>query len=329
MSTENPKLEERRARVEALLRGIEKERRIGVIGSMNADYTIDVPHLPAPGETVRGGEVRLLPGGKSSNQAACAALLGASVSMFGLVGKDDNGSFLLERLGRAGVDVTGVARAGRPTGTTLIAVDAAGENAIAYAPGANDLLDAAFVRAAEELLDCDVVGLCLETPLNSVRVAAAQCHEAGAQVLLNYSPCSEPPSRDLAQSVDVLLVNEHELAQLTGLPEGGPWAEAQDALLDMGFSEALVTTGPRGSMVLGEDCARRVESFEVRACDTTGCGDAFMGAVLAGLASGYSLREAAELGSCVSAFAALGHGAQASYGTADQVADALRQGLLG
>ena len=311
---------DRLARARRLVSGVSHGRRIGVVGSMNVDYTIAVPHLPAPGETVRGGEVQVLPGGKSSNQAACAALLGADVSMFGLVGNDEKGRFLIGRLGHAGVDVSGVVRANRPTGTTLITVDSAGENAIAYSPGANDCLDEAFVHGvAEKIVACDVVGLCLESPSSAVAAAARLCHEAGSTVLLNYSPCPASPDHDLLRNTDVLLVNEHELAQLTGLLEGCGWKRARTALDALGVGDVVVTRGGRGSVALTAAGAFEVAPYEVDAVDTTGCGDAFMGAMLAGLASGYALSDSAELASFVSAYAACGRGAQASYGSAAQI----------
>ena len=100
---------------------------VSVIGSMNADYTVTAQRLPGPGETITGGPLQLLPGGKSGNQAAAAARIGATVQMFGAVGSDSNADFLLGALGEAGVNTTHVRRVLGPSGTTVITVDAAGE----------------------------------------------------------------------------------------------------------------------------------------------------------------------------------------------------------
>ena len=108
---------------------------VSVIGSMNADYTVTAQRLPGPGETITGGPLQLLPGGKSGNQAAAAARIGATVQMFGAVGSDSNADFLLGALGEAGVNTTHVRRVLGPSGTTVITVDAAGENTIVYSPG--------------------------------------------------------------------------------------------------------------------------------------------------------------------------------------------------
>ena len=209
---------------------------VSVIGSMNADYTVTAQRLPGPGETITGGPLQLLPGGKSGNQAAAAARM---------------------------------------------------------------------------------------------------CHEAGVKVLLNDSPFTPSLPAELIEASDILLVNEHEMAQLLGIdePENDDWDSfdwwhALDELRGFGFEQAIVTLGGDGSVVLDgtaddpEHRVQRIAPVRVKAVDTTGCGDSFMGTVLAGLASGLALSESAELASYVSAYAATGYGAQASYGNAAQIREA-------
>ena len=290
---------------------------VSVIGSMNADYTVTAQRLPGPGETITGGPLQLLPGGKSGNQAAAAARIGATVQMFGAVGSDSNADFLLGALGEAGVNTTHVRRVLGPSGTTVITVDAAGENTIVYSPRSS------------------VLGLCLESPIETVTAAARMCHEAGVKVLLNDSPFTPSLPAELIEASDILLVNEHEMAQLLDIdePENDDWDSfdwwhALDELRGFGFEQAIVTLGGDGSVVLDgtaddpEHRVQRIAPVRVKAVDTTGCGDSFMGTVLAGLASGLALSEAAELASYVSAYAATGYGAQASYGNAAQIREA-------
>ena len=175
-----------------------------------------------------------------------------------------------------------------------------------------------------------VLGLCLESPIETVTAAARMCHEAGVKVLLNNSPFMPVLPLELVDASDILLVNEHEMAQLLGIDEpddddwdGFDWAGALEHMREFGFDQAIVTLGGDGSMVLDATCAdeptARIAPVRVNAVDTTGCGDSFMGTVLAGLASGFELRDAARLASYVSAYAAAGYGAQASYGTAAQI----------
>ena len=273
---------------------------VSVIGSMNADYTVTAQRLPGPGETITGGPLQLLPGGKSGNQAAAAARIGATVQMFGAVGSDSNADFLLGALGEAGVNTTHVRRVLGPSGTTVITVDATGENTIVYSPGSNAQVTVDYVESVRDALArSSVLGLCLESPIETVTAAARMCHEAGVKVLLNDSPFTPSLPAELVEASDILLVNEHEMVQLLGIDEpenddwdGFDWNHALEAMRGFGF------------------------------VDTTGCGDSFMGTVLAGLASGMALSEAAELASYVSAYAATGYGAQASYGNAAQIREA-------
>ncbi|OZG61908.1 sugar kinase [Bifidobacterium lemurum] len=306
---------------------------VSVIGSMNADYTVTTERLPGPGETVNGGPLRILPGGKSGNQASAAARIGATVRMFGAVGSDANADFLLGQLTDAGVDVANVRRVPGPSGTTVITVDAAGENTIVYSPGSNAQVTVEYAESMRETLtSSSVLGLCLESPIDTVAAAARMCHDAGVKVLLNNSPFTPTIPAELIAAADILLVNEHEMAQLLGVAEpedddwdGFDWNSALERMRAYGFGQAIITLGGDGSVVLdaaSDEPVIRIAPVKVDAVDTTGCGDSFMGTVLAGLASGFALRDAAQLASYVSAYAATGYGAQASYGTAAQIRDA-------
>lgn len=300
--------------------------RVAVLGSMNADYTVRTQRLPQPGETVAGGQLEILPGGKSSNQAATAALLGAQVGMFGALGTDTNADFLASKLAGAGVRTEHIARMDGPSGTTVITVaESDGENTIVYSPGANHKLTVDYVRShAAELTSYSVLGLCLESPMDAVIEAARTACAAGMTVLLNDSPFMAHLPVELIDNVDILLANEHEVAQIIGLDPDIEWASADwsaigQALHKLGFDRAIITLGALGSCVIDGETIERVDGVRVDAVDTTGCGDSYMGTVLAGLASDLSLADSARLAAYVAAYAACGYGAQASYGTAQQI----------
>lgn len=290
--------------------------RVLVVGSLNADLVVRTAALPGPGQTVSGSELRVLPGGKSANQAVAAALLGADVALIGAVGADAHGDLLLAAAAGRGVDVSGVRRAPEATGTAVITVDDQGENTIIVSPGANgslapgDAPDAAIAAAR-------VVVLALEVPMATVIEVARRAAEAGATVVLNPSPWAPIPAELLA-AVDVLVLNEHELAALVPGAQPGRWPDVRAALTAAGVGPCVVTLGAAGAMVLaGAPVA--VPPVPVRAVDTTGCGDAFTGALAAALARGESLEDAARAGARAGAFAATRVGAQTSYPTAEEL----------
>ena len=304
---------------------------VAVMGSANADLTVRVAELPKPGETIAGGPLAVLPGGKSANQAATVARLGVRASLIGAVGADPNGTMLRDSLVDAGVDVAHLAESGEATGTAMILVDDDAENCIVISPGANGTVDAGLVaKHSEAIRGAEVLGLCLEVGDDAVIEAAGIAREADVTVVFNLSPVRDVPA-ELLELVDVLIVNEHELAALVGDAaaaegaESGDWSDAATALAAKhGIRTAVVTLGGAGSVVVetGESdavTATRIDPLPVDVVDTTGCGDSYMGSLMAGLASGLPVNDAARLAAAVSAYAAGGEGAQASYGTADQV----------
>ena len=291
--------------------------KVVVVGSLNADLTVRTERFPQPGETLAGSELVIVPGGKSANQAAAAAILGADVVLFGAVGADPHGDLLVAAAADAGVDASRVLRrAGTATGTAMIVVDAAGENTIIVSPGANGTLAPSDLPA--DLFDgAAVLCLSLEVPLPTVQAAARQARTAGVPVLLNLSPYREVPAELLADT-DVLLLNRHEAALVTGLPDAG-WPETMAALDRLGVTRAVVTLGADGAVVLDAAAepdaqVRTVPAVPVDAVDTTGCGDAFTAGLAASLAAGADLPAAAALAARAGAVAATGYGAQSSYG---------------
>lgn len=293
-----------------------------VVGSANVDLVVPVERHPAGGETVLGGTLTRTPGGKGANQAVASARAGgAATSMVGALGTDDAADLLLASLTGAGVDVGAVARVDLPTGTALITVDAAGENAIVVAPGANGLVrvdDAARGRLAA----ADVVLAQLEVPVATV-VAAARARRDGASLVLNAAPSRDLPP-ELWREVDVLVVNEHEARDLAGQGRG---VEAARLLLER-VPAVVVTLGGAGAVVLRRGLPDApVPGVPVEAVDTTGAGDTFCGVLAAGLARGDDLADAARGATVAAALAVTRHGAQDAVPTAAECAAAAARGI--
>lgn len=315
----------------AASRAATSDGRVAVIGSMNADYTVEVAQMPQPGETIKGGPMVILPGGKSANQAASCARLGQDTRMLGAVGSDANANFLTGKLEDAGVDISGIEHVDGPSGSTVIVVDSAGENFIVVSSGSNGEVTPEYAaRHAEVIENAAVLGVCLETPLDTVTAAAQVAAKAGTTVVLNISPLPDHVPAQLIAATDIVMMNEHETSDFLGLDEvltlESDWAGVHSKLASRGFDRAVITLGAAGSVVLDGDAEPvHIPALKVTPVDTTGAGDSFMGSTLAGLASGLSLVESCSTASAVSAYSTLTMGAQSSYGNADQILDFVRE----
>jgi len=279
-----------------------------VLGSANADLVVAVPRRPGGGETVLGGDTVVMPGGKGANTAVAAGRLGCDVALVGAVGPDRYGELLRASLAAAGVRTSRVRTSARPTGLAYITVTPDGENSIVVAPGANADVSVSDVDALAwdgvEVLVCS-----LEVPLDTVVHAVAAAASRGVRPVLNLSPVTPVPAATLAL-LDPLVVNEHEALELAGSFAG---------LLDLGPRSAVVTLGARGAAVVTPAGVVEVPAPAVRPVDTTGAGDAFAGALAAGLAAGRSLEAAAGYAARVAAVSVTRRGAQPSYPTPDEV----------
>ena len=292
---------------------------ITVVGSINVDLLAQVRRHPRPGETLHGTGGTMLPGGKGANQAVAAARLGGDVRMVGAVGTDAQALVGLEGLRAAGVDLAGVREVEGPTGLAIVTVAEDGENSIVVIAGANDAVDAAQVASARDVLAASAIVVCQgEIPREGIE---ALPDLVTGRFLHNPAPVMELDPEVLRAS-DPLVVNEHEaalvLAQLApaaAIPEAPE--QIADALRAAGVASVVLTLGAQGSLVADADGLHRIPAAPVQAVDTTGAGDAFIGALAVGLARGEPLPAAARLASQVGAFAATGHGAQPSYPSAE------------
>ncbi|MBL8324429.1 MAG: ribokinase [Rubrivivax sp.] len=272
-----------------------------VAGSLNLDLVGRAPRIPGPGETVLGSQLQRHHGGKGGNQAVAAARLGAAVRCFGAVGRDAAGDELRAALAAEGIDVTGIARVEGPSGTALITVSEAGENAITVLPGANLAVappPAGALRGARALL------LQQEIP-PAVNVAWAQAaRAAGVPVLLNAAPADAAAAAALMPWVDLLLVNAVELAQL-----GGSEAATGAPVVVTTLGAAGCRLWQRGQPVV------ELAGHPVAVVDATGAGDTFAGALAAAWGGGRLLAAAVAEANLAAALACRRAGARGGMPT--------------
>jgi len=291
---------------------------IVVVGSVNMDLVMKAAYVPKPGENVFAESFEKFPGGKGANQAVAASRLGASVSLVARVGDDAFGDELVGTIEMAGVDCTHVMRVvDTPTGTALIIVDDAGENAIVVARGANVALSADDLDAVEDMIaDADVVLLQLEIPVATVAQAVCLANKHGVRTVLDAGPPCRAFS-DALYGVDILSPNMAEAADILGRPVRD-LSEAEQAARELackGPKAVVVKLGAHGALLaVGSDC-RRFPAVKVNPVDTTGAGDAFTAALAVFVAEGRSVEESVALANCAGAAAVMTPGAQPSMPT--------------
>lgn len=275
--------------------------RIAVVGSINADLVVQMPKLPGRGETVSSAEPEWFPGGKGANQAVAASRMGANVTMFGAVGADEPGQMCLAALTQSGVNVDSVLKVSSPTSTALVMVEHSGENQIVVADGANQ--HAWF--DVDHISSVDAVVVQFEIPEHVI----IEVGKAATGIFcVNAAPVRDI-SDELAGLIDVLIVNEHEFAQL-GKPNVGL---------------VVVTAGAKEvTAYLNGEVVAKEQPPVVEALDTVGAGDTFVGAFIVAYASGSSVAESLKRACAASALSTLKLGAQSGIPTAAEV-DAFMQ----
>ena len=286
-----------------------------VAGSANLDFVVRAHHVPAPGETVLGRDLAIVPGGKGANQAVACARAGVATRMVLALGEDAFAPLMEKSLRDAGV-VLHIVRVGQAaSGVALICLADNAENAITVAPGANAML------REPDLPSLDGIGyllLQLETPLETVTAFALAARDKGVKVLLNAAPACALPA-DLLAAVDVLIVNEDELAKVAG--RHGAVAEV---LAGLDVPCAVVTLGARGCCAAERGTFFLQPAFKVEPVDTTAAGDTFCGTLAAALCSGSPLPQALRRASAAAALATTRVGAQSSIPDTQEVDALLR-----
>jgi len=296
-----------------------------VLGSTNTDLVIRGPRLPAPGETVLGGEFYRAHGGKGANQAVAAARASSEpVTFIAAVGDDPFGRDALDHFADENLDIRFLKTVpGTPSGVALILVDRHGENLISVASGANEHLLPADVDAVPEEVfrKADVLLTCLESPLETVARGLQRAKKAGLRTILNPAPANEAILRHgLLALTDVLTPNEGEAAVLAGIETKDSASAAAARLRELGCKGCVITLGSQGCLVVDEQGVEtRIESHPVDAVDATAAGDAFNGALAVALSEGRSLADAARFANRAAAIAVTRPGAQPSLPTRAEI----------
>lgn len=293
---------------------------ITVFGSCNMDLVVVVDTPPRRGETVSGLRFVTVPGGKGANQAVAAARAGGDVAMIGAIGNDEFGAELQKTLQDANVDGSGVRTVDGPSGTAHIVVDRSGDNAIVVVAAANGTLTDLADGDERRIADAELLLMQLEVPLSGVLAAAKIAQRHGTRVVLTPAPARELPAELLA-AVDLLVLNEHEAATLTGQSD----PDRAVATLLGTVPEVVLTLGARGCRYgnrNGESLA--VAAIHVEPVDTTAAGDTFTGALAVALGERRPMRDALRWASTAAALSVQRQGASTSAPTRQEIESSLR-----
>ncbi len=292
--------------------------KIGVVGSINMDMTVKAERIPLKGETLKGEDLKYIPGGKGANQAVAMAKLGAEVEMFGCVGDDAAGVSLVKNLQDMGVETRYIKTvAGAPTGLAMITVGE-NDNTIIVVAGTNDCVDIDYVNEIKDsLLECEIVLLQHEIPQETVEYVIGLCAENGVKAVLNPGP-ARPVRQEVIEKVAYLTPNEHEAVILFGE--------------DLSFEDMMkrypeklvITQGSRGVSTCRKDGEIiLVPARKANVVDTTGAGDTLNGAFAVALTEGKDIADALAFANAAAGLSTEKFGAQGGMPTYDEVKEAM------
>ncbi len=303
--------------------------KICVVGSSNMDLVVKSPRLPAPGETILGGDFLMVPGGKGANQAVAAARLGAEVYFIARLGDDIFGTQLLNNFKEAGVNTGFLTRTSEtPSGIALITVDKTGNNVIVVAPGANRMLSPQDVgKAKSAVASCGALVAQLEIPLETVEFAAGFAKKFKIPFILDPAPAQKLRPK-LLEMTDVIKPNETEAGILTGIEviNRKTARKAARNLLERGVKTVVLTMGAKGFLLVNDEIDEFFPAKKVKAVDSTAAGDAFTGSFAFCIAQGRTLLEAALFANNVAALSVTRMGAQSSMPDMKEVEKFIKSG---
>lgn len=290
-------------------------KKIIVIGSSNVDMVVRTSHLPAPGETILGGEFFMNQGGKGANQAVAIKRLGGNLIFMAKLGNDVLGRQSVGYFKKEGIDTRYIALdEDSASGVALISVDDHAENSIVVASGANMLMNEQDVdKMLEEMCEGDILLMQLEIPLQTVEYAARKAFGKGVKVVLNPAPARSLP-KELFRHLYMVTPNRIEAEMLTGIKiaNDADVEKVAEEICAMGVKNVIITLGSKGCLIREEGVSYRIDAFKVEPIDTTAAGDTFNGALCVGLSEGMDLKQAAVMASKASSIAVTRMGAQSS-----------------
>ncbi len=294
-----------------------------VFGSFVVDLMSRAPHLPVPGETVKGSMFKMGPGGKGFNQAVACFKTGCDCIVSTKIGRDALGKIATDVLAELKIDDSHIFYSDSvETGTAIIAVDeVTSQNQIVVVPGAcNHVDDENIAILAESLKECDYLLTQLETNLDAVYKLIDIAEKLNVKVLLNPAP-AQKVDESIYQKLFIVTPNETEAESLTGIKvtDYESAGRAAREFMKKGVKNVVITMGEKGVYLLLEGEEHIVEALRVDVVDTTGAGDAFSGGLVAGLSKGMEIPDAVRYANVVAALSVQKLGTTPAMPTKDEI----------
>ena len=284
--------------------------KICVVGSANIDQVSYVKRTPNDGETVFGDSYQMGFGGKGANQAVMAGILGAEVYVITCLGSDVYRDMTIENFKNNDVITDYIQTVDGSSGVAPIWVDESGQNRIIVIPGANDLIDDSLaIEALEKIGKPDVLVGQFEIPMNVNEQVFSYAYKNGVETVLNPAPANKP-SDILLQNTSWFIPNEIEFEEIYG----GVFNENNLLLFAKNVdTNVVVTLGEKGCAYIKNNSVKIIKADSVKAIDTTGAGDAFVGAFSFALASKLDIEECLKLALKKATDSVTKKGTQSSY----------------
>jgi ribokinase len=286
-----------------------------VIGSTNTDMVIKADHLPAPGETILGGDFLMNPGGKGANQAVAAKRLGGNVTFISKTGNDIFGRQSVQLFEEEGICTDYmISDPSHPSGIALIAIDKTGENCIVVASGANATLTPSNLKnAIKTISGAATILMQLEIPVETVDFVASMAKSYGIKVILNPAPALQLPET-LLHNISIITPNRKEAEMLSGITitDAGSVRDAAAVIRKKGVETVIVTLGSEGAFISSAETEEMIAAPKVPTVDTTAAGDVFNGALAVALSENASMKDTVTFACHAAALAVTKLGAQSS-----------------
>ena len=315
---------------------VKKKSYVLIIGSSNMDLNIYSKRFPNPGETVTGGTFKQFLGGKGANQSVASVRSGANTIFIGKIGIDLFGEQMISRLSMEGIKINHVFRDQHEhSGVAFILIDSNGENMISVAPGANFNLTVEEVKAKEDIIkNANTLVVQMEIPIDVIAEIFNVASKGNVIKILNPAPLKSIP-RNILENIDIIIPNEGELFRLYSLLElnglSGEGIEkiiqASRDICSLGPKIIITTLGNKGCVVYNRenDISIDIPAPKVKAVDTVGAGDCFIGVLASKLSKGEKIIEAVKFATIAASIAVTRKGAQESMPFLYEIEDRLKE----